>query len=193
MSNVAYFKRFRMEVDLGEIPPVPSLPAGYHWLGWNEDRLDQHAEVKFRSFIDEIDAIVFTSLSSPEGCLNLMREIRHKPGFRPEATWLIAQGDELCGTVQGVSQRSGVGAIQNLGVTALHRGRGLGVALLLRALHGFARAGLGRGLLEVTAQNDSAVRLYRRVGFRGKKTLYKAVDVGSSLQPASSLDVFVGG
>src|SRR5262249_9066660 len=80
-----------------------------------------------------------------------------------------------CGSVQGLRERSGLGAIQNLGVTPAHRGRGLGSALLLQALHGFARAGLARALLEVTAQNDGALRLYRRHGFRCVKTLYKAV------------------
>jgi ribosomal protein S18 acetylase RimI-like enzyme len=45
-----------------------------------------------------------------------------------------------------------------------------------RALSGFCRAGLHRAYLEVTAGNDSAIRLYREVGFRRAKTLYKAVD-----------------
>jgi len=104
-----------------------------------------------------------------------MREISRKPGFRPEATWLVACPGGFCGTVQGVRERSGLGAIQNLGVAPTYRGRGLGRALLLKALYGFWRAGLGRAHLEVTAQNDAAVRLYRRVGFRCRKTLYKAV------------------
>jgi ribosomal protein S18 acetylase RimI-like enzyme len=77
--------------------------------------------------------------------------------------------------VQGLQERTGLGAIQNLGVAPAHRGRGLGTALLLQALHGFRRAGLGRAFLEVTAQNEAAVRLYQRLGFRRKKTIYKAV------------------
>jgi ribosomal protein S18 acetylase RimI-like enzyme len=83
--------------------------------------------------------------------------------------------DGPCGTVQGMRERGGMGSIQNLGILPFWRGRGLGEALLLQALHGFCRAGLGRAQLEVTAQNDAAVRLYRRLGFRRSKTLYKAV------------------
>jgi ribosomal protein S18 acetylase RimI-like enzyme len=30
-------------------------------------------------------------------------------------------------------------------------------------------------MLEVTAQNDAAIRLYRRVGFLRRKTIYKPV------------------
>jgi ribosomal protein S18 acetylase RimI-like enzyme len=66
--------------------------------------------------------------------------------------------------------------IQNLGVIPSERGRGLGAALMHKAMIGFRQAGLGRAALEVTAQNDAAVRLYRRLGFRCRRTLYKAVD-----------------
>jgi ribosomal protein S18 acetylase RimI-like enzyme len=117
------------------------------------------------------------------GCYQLMTEIRRRPGFVPEATWLIGCPSGYCGTVQGVRERTGVGAIQNLGVVPAIRGRGLGTALLLQALVGFYRTGLGLAILEVTAQNDAAVRLYRRLGFRCRKTIYKAVDQAGMLQP----------
>src|SRR5262245_31501059 len=124
MINIAYFKRFRMEVDLNELPPVPELPDGYTWLPWDDELLAVHADVKFRCFVDEIDSVVFPNLGSPQGCLNLMREIARKPGFVREATWLIGCPEGHCATVQGVRERNGLGAIQNLGVTAPHRGRG---------------------------------------------------------------------
>jgi GNAT superfamily N-acetyltransferase len=181
MINISYFKRFRMEIDLNLLPPPEALPQGYGWIPWDETLLDLHAEVKARCFADEIDAVVFPSLSNLDGCCHLMREISRKPGFLADATWLITHGGEYCATVQGVRERSGLGAIQNLGVAPLYRGRGLGRALLLKSLYGFWRAGLGRAHLEVTAQNDAAVRLYRRVGFRCRKTLYKAVDQSLTL------------
>jgi hypothetical protein len=79
-----------------------------------------------------------------------------------------------CGTVQGLRDRW-FGAIQNLGVVAEQRGKGLGTLLLLKALHGFVRAGLSKAYLEVTARNESALRLYRRLGFRSTRTIYKPV------------------
>ena len=174
--NVTYFKRFRMEIDLDRAPPVPVLPDGFRWLRWDDSLLEVHAEVKYQSFRDEIDAHVFPSLATRLGCSCLMSEIRGRPGFIPAATWLLASTWGACGTVQGVRDARGLGAIQNLGVTSGFRGRGLGTALLLQALAGFRRAGLGRAFLEVTAQNEAAVRLYRRLGFRCRKTIYKAVD-----------------
>ena len=72
--------------------------------------------------------------------------------------------------------RYGIGAIQNLAVAREHRRRGLGESLVLRALGGFRRAGIGRVTLEVTAQNAAAIRLYRRLGFSAFKTVYKVVE-----------------
>jgi ribosomal protein S18 acetylase RimI-like enzyme len=145
--------------------------------------------VKFRSFYDQVDAVVFPSLGSRVGCYYLMREITRKAGFHANSTWLIAHAGGYCGTVQGIRDRRGVGSIQNLGVTPDHRGRGLGSALLLQALHGFRQASLHHAYLEVTSQNDSALRLYRRLGFRCRKTIYKAVDVEASVQAALEMDL----
>jgi len=180
MTPIRYFKRYRMALDLaGPLPPVPPLPDGYFWLPWDDSLVAAHARAKHASFCTEIDSQVFPSLATETGCAQLMRAIRLKPGFLPGATWLLAYGPEYCGTVQGVRERSGAGAIQNLGVAPAHRGRGLGTALLVQALHGFRRAGLPGAILEVTAENTAAVRIYRRLGFRCRKTVYKAVETAT--------------
>jgi ribosomal protein S18 acetylase RimI-like enzyme len=173
--HISYFKRFRMEIELYEPPPFRPVPEGYSLVPWDDSLMERHAEVLYYSFCDEIDAKVFPSFGSRQGCSSLMKEIRRKSGFLPEATWLLVRGEDVCGSIQGLRERTGVGAIQNVGVTGSHRGKGLGTLLLTQALHGFRRAGLGRALLEVTAQNDRAVQLYWRLGFRRRKTVYKAV------------------
>jgi GNAT superfamily N-acetyltransferase len=172
---VTYYKRFRMEIDLESPIAGAALPHSFVWVSWHESLLELHAEVKYRSFQGEIDADVFPCLGDPYGCRRLMCEIRRKPGFLPEATWLIACPQGYVGTVQGVMDHGPIGAIQNVGVIRSYRGLGLGRALVRRALDGFARAGLRRAYLEVTAENSAAVQLYRDVGFRRAKTLYKAV------------------
>ncbi len=179
---LTYFKRFRMEIDLRRRrPEPPPLPAAYTLLSWDPAMLDAHADVKARSFQFEIDASVFPALASREGCRRLMRDISTREGFLAEATWLacrrVPTGLEYAGTVQGIVDEFGFGAVQNLGVTREHRGCGLGAALLCRAVEGFRTHGLARAYLEVTAHNEGAVRLYERLGFRRVKTLYKAVEV----------------
>ncbi len=172
---MTYYKRFRMEIDLNGAITGAALPGSFVWVPWEESLVEKHAEVKFLSFLGEVDAYVFPCLGDRAGCRRLMGEIRRKPGFLPGATWLVACTDGYVGAVQGVMDQGPIGAIQNVGVLPDFRGRGLGRALVRRALAGFAQAGLQRAYLEVTAQNDGAVQLYREVGFRRAKTLYKAV------------------
>ncbi len=181
--GLTYFKRFRMEFDLtGPLLSLPDLPPDYQFVPWTNSLLDAHAETKYRSFCCELDANVFPCLGEFEGCRRLMGEISERNGFVKEATWLLEyrpadrSKTEFCGTIQGIRDRN-FGAVQNVGVTPEHRGRGLGTCLLFRALAGFRQTGLMRAYLEVTAQNLGAVRLYQRLGFRTTKTVYKAVDV----------------
>ena len=183
--GLTYFKRYRMEIDLaGRDLCLPALPSGYRLLGWNSSLLEVHAQVKYLSFRDEIDANVFPCFTELEGCRRLMKEIAQKPGFLPETTWLAvyANGEqpEYCGTIQGVRDRTGMGAVQNVGILPRHRGRGLGTAILFRALDGFRSAGIHRIHLEVTADNQGAIRLYHRLGFNTVKTVFKAAEVAYS-------------
>ncbi len=184
LMGITYFKRFRMERDLAQ--PLFQLPAaspGYRLVPWDDSLLDAHAEAKYQSFCFELDANVFPCLGERDGCRRLMHEIRGRKGFVPEATWLAVwqppgRGKpEYCGTIQGLRDDRQCGSIQNVGIAPDHRGQGLGTFLMYHALDGFTRAGLRRASLEVTAQNVGAVRLYRRLGFRTVKTVYKAVEV----------------
>ena len=172
--KLTYFKRYRMELDLRHPRPPAELPAGFYWLPWNDALEHVHAEVKFLCFHQELDAAVFPSLGHRAGCRELMSAIRTRSGFCPAATWLAAGRDGCVATVQGVIDEQGFGGIQNLGVIPGYRGKGIGKALLLRSLAGFVAAGTRRAYLEVTARNEPAVRMYREIGFRCYKTVYRS-------------------
>ena len=101
---ISYFKRYKMEIDLNGLP-LPTWPAGFQAVAWRADLLDTHAEVLSRCFHGEIDAVVFPSLGSREGCLGLMTEIARRRAFIPEATWLAVGPDGPCGTVQALRER----------------------------------------------------------------------------------------
>jgi ribosomal protein S18 acetylase RimI-like enzyme len=171
---ISYFKRYRMEVGLADLR-APLWPAGFQPVAWRPDLLDAHADVLSRCFHGEVDSRVFPSLGSRDGCAALMAEIARRRAFIPEATWLAVGPEGACGTVQALRERGVLGAIQNIGIVPAWRGRRLGEALLLQALHGMYASGLGRAVLEVTAQNEAAIRLYRRLGFRRSRVVYKAV------------------
>ena len=189
--NLQYVKRYRMELDLRrwQRPPI-ALPIDYRLVAWHTSLVEAHAEVKYLSFRGEIDAQVFPCLGEYDGCHKLMAEIENKEGFVPEATWLAehvgarpgeflkgSAKTEYCGTIQAVRTHKGRASIQNIGVAPLHRGLGVGTALILAALMGLQHVAVPRARLEVTAENDGAVRLYRKIGFRTIRTLYKTVEL----------------
>jgi GNAT superfamily N-acetyltransferase len=173
-AAISYFKRYKMEVGLAGLPP-PVWPAGFRPVAWRPDLLEAHADVLCQCFQGEVDAIVFPSLGCRDGCTSLIGEIARRRAFIPEATWLLAGPAGPCGSVQALRERGVLGAIQNVGIIPAWRGKGLGEALLLQALHGMYATGLGRAVLEVTSHNQAAMRLYRRLGFRRTRVVYKAV------------------
>ena len=182
--GLTYFKRYRMELDLTRpLFPMPELAPNYTLIPWRADLVRAHAQAKFNCFRQEIDANVFPCLGDHGGCLSLMSEIVGKDSFVPEATWLAGYSEpgsnrwEYCGTIQGIRDRSRIGAIQNLGIVSEHRNRHLGSCLMHKSLEGFRANDMRQAHLEVTAKNSGAIRLYERMGFRWARTVYKAVDV----------------
>lgn len=178
--SVKYFKRYRMEVDLRRTEtPGAEVPESYEWVAWHPTTMDEHARVKYLSFVDEIDSEIFPAFRGEDGCRRLMQDIATHQGFAPRATWLLRHtanefaGRPGVGTVQGLVQGTGVGSIQNVGVVPEHRGMKLGRALVLKALAGFRSLGLSRVYLEVTATNTRAVLLYHSLGFRLVRTSYR--------------------
>ena len=183
LLHLSYHKRFQMEVDLRRWRRLPlGVYPDYSLAPWSAELLRDHAEVKYRSFREELDAVVFPCLGEMNSCLHLMEEISERDGFVPEATWLaqyVGGGPhciEACGTIQAIRTTRQRANIQNIGVTPLHRGRGVGAALITLCLAGLQQVGVTRVGLEVTAENVSAVRLYQRFGFRAVKTVYKAIE-----------------
>lgn len=182
--TITYFKRYKMQIDLRSVQDWKQREVdGYRFLSWDAKLLDQHAEAKYRSFCGELDSHVFPCLGKLDGCVKLMTEISCRNGFVPEATWLVIHGTEFhptaksCGTVQGIREDKLHGSIQNLGIVPDHRGAGVGSELLVRSLHGFRSVGIESVSLEVTAQNENALKLYQRLGFEVSEIVYKYADL----------------
>ena len=86
--------------------------------------------------------------------------------------------------------------ILTIGVDPAHRRRGIALTLMTEALERLPMQGVRRLLLEVSATNDTALKLYRGLGFReiGRRTDYyrHEADVGGEgeLPHASTALVF---
>jgi ribosomal protein S18 acetylase RimI-like enzyme len=89
-------------------------------------------------------------------------EMTSDPEFDP-ALWVLADAD---GVLAGAILCWTSGFVKDLVVAEPWRGRGLGEALVRRALQLFADRGIGTVELKVHADNASAIELYERVGLR---------------------------
>jgi len=171
---VGYHKRFKMERSLVELPPV-TLPVGYAVQPWRTTLAGDHAAVLAACFAGALDATIFPSLGSAAGCVALLDDISRRSDFVPESTWLLVGPGGPCGSIQALRERLVLAAIQNIGIRPGEQNRGLGRALLVHALHALRQAGFQRAMLEVTASNLPALRLYFALGFRRTKVLYKPI------------------
>src|SRR5262245_36128032 len=99
LGGTAYFKRYKMEADVANLPAPSSPPPGFALLAWAPSLCETHASVLYQCFRQEIDAIVFASLGDAVGCRALMDELVSRSGFVPQATWLLTGPDGPCGTI----------------------------------------------------------------------------------------------
>lgn len=88
------------------------------------------------------------------------------PSYDPSLWLLATDGDEAVAALTGVV-RGDRGWVDELGVRAPWRGRGIASSLLRQAFATFVSRGLPRVMLNVDSENSTgAVRLYERVGMR---------------------------
>lgn len=89
-------------------------------------------------------------------------------------SWIARAGGETVGWIVVLLRRHKryeSGRVYTLAVAPGWRGKGVGTALIRRALEELERLGIARCFLEVAADNDAARRLYQRFGFVTLATL----------------------
>src|SRR5439155_13077392 len=84
--------------------------------------------------------------------------------FMPDASYVALEGDRIVGAIL-VTHWMGTPLVAELGVAKDRRGRGMGRALLEAAMGRLASRDEPRLALYVTLGNDSAIALYRSLGF----------------------------
>jgi mycothiol synthase len=96
------------------------------------------------------------------------------PGF---GLWIAEDDGAPVGFCHFEDAAAGASQIQGLVVAASHEGRGIGSALLARAISSLANRGRGRIELVTETSNERALRLYRRFGFEpmDELTTYRRV------------------
>ncbi len=190
--QIRYVKRLQMSLDFAQTTlERPELPTGFFWKEWSTDLVKTHARLIHVAFSKDLDGRIFPTYKHYGACEHLVVATSAASFFAPYATWLIGRcsskndkNTDFCAAIQCVRKNKKEGEIQNVSVIPSFRRQGLGRALVLKALESFKTIGVKRVLLEATAENAVAVRMYDSLGFRLIRFFYTEsfVESGFPLQ-----------
>lgn len=156
-AKVRRFVRMRHEVD--GIPPDATAPDGITLRAF--DRQADAAAVH-GVMLDAFEHHVRPMTPSLQTFTE--RHLDH-PDFDPHLWGVALDGARIVGAISAFDHGD-IGFIRHIGVLPAYRGRGIGSALVRRALHTLAKAGQSRVDLGVDVEDDvGAARLYEALGF----------------------------
>lgn len=141
-----------------------AVPEGIEFVPWNPSQRDLLQRLLAETYVETLDCPGLAQMREPADILDgHLAAGEHDP-----ALWTIAwRGDRpVAALLLSPSQATESLEVVYLGIVPDHRSRGLGRALMSRAIalgHGRPERTLG---LAVDARNTPAVALYARCGFR---------------------------
>jgi ribosomal protein S18 acetylase RimI-like enzyme len=171
------FPRLFLEASIvhpGSVNLLPRHPLNAVILPWSERRQDEAAEVLAAAYRGHVDSQINDQYRSVSGAIRFLTNIIQFPGcgsFFAPASYIAEDRttEAVCGLCLASLVSEGVGHITQVCVNPEHRDTGLGYELLRRSLQSLAAAGCRSVSLTVTAANESAIRLYERMGFRTRR------------------------
>ena len=150
---------WHMGIDLEEpIEPTPAEAIEVVGIDPGEDLASVHA-ILTEAFAEDWGY-------HPEPFEEWAEDYRRSPNFDP-TLWLLAKAGALPVGALCAHVASEHGWVDEVGVLASHRGRGIAGALIRRSFASFAERGVSRVALNVDADNPTgATALYERSGMR---------------------------
>lgn len=154
----------RMRCALEDPPPAcPDDDAQWSFLHGSEYTRDELVRLIRQTYVDTLDCPLLIGRRPME---DILRSHETTGVYSPQWWWLAREGDLPAGCVLMNRLTEHYRAeIVYLGVAPEFRGRGLGGALLRRALHSVFEEGVFEIGLSVDAGNRYAKKLYERFGF----------------------------
>jgi ribosomal protein S18 acetylase RimI-like enzyme len=175
------YPRLFLEAPLAPAQPAPTVNlAPRHVpnaviLPWSERRQEEAAASLAAAYRGHIDSQINDQYRSTAGAARFLTNIVQFPGcgsFFAPASYIAEDRNTgiLCGLCLASMVADGIGHITQVCVDPTHRNTGLGYELLRRSLLSLGARGCRSVSLTVTAANQSAIRLYERMGFRTRRS-----------------------
>ena len=161
------FGRIEMVLDAAVPLPEPSCQAGERFLPAARSDRARLAALHQRAYHERFDRFLFLEvLDEREDALRGVGEILDGRWgeFTSAGSWMCERDGRLIGAILSVHSPAGA-LIADVMVDPEFQGGGVGRRLLTTTLRSLRAAGERRIYLNVTAGNEPALRLYRRLGF----------------------------
>ena len=174
--RVQAFPRLFLQAPLEYARALPARPPKRpaRFEVWSERRQEDAAGIIAEAYEGHVDSLINDQYRSVSGARRFLLNIVQYPGcggfFFPAS---FVSVDPESGHARGICLSSlvseDVGHITQICVTPDVAGMGIGYELLRRSMVALAQAGCRAVSLTVTAANDTAIALYRRVGFAERR------------------------
>ncbi len=153
--------------------PLPPAPEA-RMRALRRDDLPAASELIWRSHEGSLDARLNSTYATAATTRGFVESIVLRNGcgrFDPEASRVAETGSgRLAGVLLASRLSADNGHVCQVSVAPGLEHRGIGRALLLRAMDVFRRDGMGRASLSVTVGNERARELYARLGYVPRRT-----------------------
>jgi ribosomal protein S18 acetylase RimI-like enzyme len=155
-----------------DIVPVP--PA-LHLRAWRENDFAAAGRLIAVAYQGHLDSVINDQYRTTAGSLRFLHNIVRFPGcgqFDPGTSMVLAHRDseDLAGIVLCSRVNVDTGHVTQLCIEPSLRHTGLGRLLLIECMQALSAQGLNYISLTVTEQNQEALVLYRRMGFKARHT-----------------------
>jgi len=149
-------------------------PEGIAFAPWAESWRDETARVIAATYRGHVDSQINDQYRSQAGAhrflVNIVQYLGCGSFFAPASFVAWDRGPRaLCGVSLASTVAPDVGHITQVCVDPEHQGKSIGYELLRRSLTAFAAQGCRSVSLTVTSGNESALRVYRQMGFRKRR------------------------
>lgn len=168
-----FFRRCFYRLDLNApvaLPMAKSPAAGLILEPWDDDCLEDAAELIQKAYAGSADAEINEHYRTRAGALRFLHNVIRFPGcgiFDAQASCRARlAGGQLVGMVLVSRVQSGVAHITQICVRPGLRRAGFGRQLLCAALGSLRLSGYATSTLTVTASNAAASSLYQSLGYR---------------------------
>jgi|HubBroStandDraft_1064217.scaffolds.fasta_scaffold179272_1 ribosomal protein S18 acetylase RimI-like enzyme len=166
------FPRLFLEAPSGVRLPARKLAASISIIPWTDAWQEASGRLIAGAYQNHIDSQINDQYRSAIGARRFLTNIVQYPGcgsfFAPASFAAVAAG-ALCGVSLASLVSHDVGHITQVCVAPSYQGTGLGYELVRRSMELLAANGCRAVSLTVTSANESALRLYRNMGFAPRR------------------------